>query len=184
MKLRKKKPVGKKTVRYIEQLYVSYSKRLFCVAKSYVKNTDLAEDIVQTVFEKALLYPNSLLNVPESEVQYFLKAMVKNTAYSLMESEKKNAHESLIYEDGEEGDYVEDPANGYLQMIDLHLLKEKIAKLPERHRDIIIFRYVYGFKCKEIADLFQMSERTVKSRCHDARKKLKELLIEDGEYIE
>ena len=79
---------------------------------------------------------------------------------------------------------MEDPVNGYLQMIDLHLLKEKFAKLPEHHRDILIFRSVYGFKCKEIADLFQMSERTVKSRCHDARKNLKKLLIEDGEYIE
>lgn len=91
MRLRKRKPVGKHTVKYIEQLYALYSRRLFFIARNYVKDIDLAEDIVQMVFEKALLYPNSILKVPKDEILYFLTAMVKNTAFSVLEIEKQNA---------------------------------------------------------------------------------------------
>ena len=158
MKLRKRKPIGKHAVRYIEKLYASYSRRLFFVAKNYVKDADLAE-----------------------EISYFLIAMVKNTAYSFLKEEKQNAHEALIYDDGTEGDYVEDPNDDYLQLIDLHALKEKLHKLPERQKDILLFRYVYGFKCKEIADMFHMSERSVKAKCSEARKNLRHLLSRDSD---
>ena len=179
MKLRKRKPIGKYAVRYIERLYALYSKRLFFVAKNYVKDSDLAEDIMQTVFEKALLYPNSILKVPEEEISYFLIAMVKNTAYSFLKEEKQNVHEALTYDDRISIDYVEDPNDNYLQLIDLHALKEKLNKLPEQQRDILLFRYVYGFKCKEIADMFHMSERNVKAKCSEARKNLRRLLARD-----
>lgn len=183
MKLRKRKPVGKHTVQYIEKLYALYSRRLFFVAKNYVKNVDLAEDIVQMVFEKALLYSKSILKVPEDEILYFLTTMVRNTAFSVLEIEKQYAHENLCYDDGDEGDYVEDPTNDFIQMIDLHSLKEKLSKMSDRHRDALLFRYVYGFKCKEIAGMFHISERSVKTRCSEARAKLKKLLLEDDDYI-
>ncbi len=184
MKLRKRKPVGKRTVQYIEKLYALYSRKLFFIARNYVKDTDLAQDIVQMVFEKALLYSNSILKVPEDEILYFLTAMVKNTSFSVLEIEKQYAHEHLCYDDGDEGDYVEDPTNDYIQLIDLHSLKEKLSKMPERHRDALLFRYVYGFKCKEIAGMFRISERSVKARCSEGRSRLKKMLIDDGEYIE
>ena len=184
MKIRKRKPIGKTTVKYIEQLYMLYSRKLFYIARNYVKDIDLAEDVLQGVFEKALLYPNSILKVPEDEILYFLTAMTKNTALAVIQDEKNNEHESLTYDDGDEGDFVEDPRNNYLQMIDLESLKQKLAAMPDRNRDTLLFRYVYRFKCKEIADLFQISERSVKLRCSDARKQLKKMLEEDGEYFD
>ena len=180
MKLRKRKPIGKRAVKYIEKLYAMYAKRLFFVAKSYVKDTELAEDILQTVFERALKYPDSILKVPEEEITYFLMAMIKNTAYALLKKEKQNAHQALTYDDGSEGDHIEDPNDDYIQLIDLQALKETLNKLPQQQKDLLIFRYVYGFKCKEISDMFQVSERSIKSRCSIARKNFRSLLEKDG----
>lgn len=180
MKLRKRKPVGKETVKYIEHLYMTYSGKLYYIANNYVKDTNLAQDIVQTVFEKALLYPNTILKVPEDEIIFFLTVMVRNAAFSVLKEEKHNAHEALSYDNGEEGNYVEDPSDNYLQLIDLESLKEKLNSLPVRLRDTLLFRYVYGFKCKEIADMFQITERSVKMRCSEARKELKRLLDEES----
>lgn len=90
MKIRKRKPIGKTTVKYIEQLYMLYSRKLFYIARNYVKDIDLAEDVLQGVFEKALLYPNSILKVPEDEILYFLTAMTKNTALAVIQDEKNN----------------------------------------------------------------------------------------------
>ena len=48
MEIRKRKPIGKKNIKYIEELYAEYSKRLFFIARKYVENEDFAEDVVQS----------------------------------------------------------------------------------------------------------------------------------------
>ena len=130
MRIRKRKPIGKKTVKYIEELYEAYSKKLFYIAKNYVKDNDLAQDVVQSVFEKSLLYPESILKVPEEEVFYFLTAITKNESFTLLKDEKSNEHESLTYEDGSEGDFVEDPRDNYLHTQILSPFALILASIP------------------------------------------------------
>lgn len=134
MEIRKRKPIGKKNIKYIEELYAEYSKRLFFIARKYVENEDFAEDVVQSAFAKVLTYPDGILKVPR---------------------------------------------DNYLQMIDLDSLKYNLSRMKRRHRDTLLFRYVYGLKCKEIADIFKISERTVKIRCSEARVQLKKMMEED-----
>ena len=177
MEIRKRKPIGKKNIKYIEELYAEYSKRLFFIARKYVENEDFAEDVVQSAFAKVLTYPDGILKVPRDEVFYFLSTVLKHEAYDIIQEEKDNEHESLVYDDGTEGDFIEDPRDNYLQMIDLDSLKYN--RMKRRHRDTLLFRYVYGLKCKEIADIFKISERTVKIRCSEARVQLKKMMEED-----
>ena len=179
MEIRKRKPIGKKNIKYIEELYAEYSKRLFFIARKYVENEDFAEDVVQSAFAKVLTYPDGILKVPRDEVFYFLSTVLKHEAYDIIQEEKDNEHESLVYDDGTEGDFIEDPRDNYLQMIDLDSLKYNLYRMKRRHRDTLLFRYVYGLKCKEIADIFKISERTVKIRCSEARVQLKKMMEED-----
>ena len=179
MEIRKRKPIGKKNIKYIEELYAEYSKRLFFIARKYVENEDFAEDVVQSAFAKVLTYPDGILKVPRDEVFYFLSTVLKHEAYDIIQEEKDNEHESLVYDDGTEGDFIEDPRDNYLQMIDLDSLKYNLSLMKRRHRDTLLFRYVYGLKCKEIADIFKISERTVKIRCSEARVQLKKMMEED-----
>lgn len=179
MEIRKRKPIGKKNIKYIEDLYGTYSKRLFYIARKHVQNNDLAQDVVQSAFEHILAYPDGILKVPQEEVFYFLAAVLRHEALDILQNEKNNEHESLVYEDGMEGDFIEDPRDKYLQMIDLNSLKHNLSRMERRHRDTLLFRYVYGLKCKEIADIFKISERTVKIRCSEARKQLKKMMEED-----
>ena len=179
MEIRKRKPIGKKNIKYIEELYAEYSKRLFFIARKYVENEDFAEDVVQSAFAKVLTYPDGILKVPRDEVFYFLSTVLKHEAYDIIQEEKDNEHESLVYDDGTEGDFIEDPRDNYLQMIDLDSLKYNLSRMKRRPRDTLLFRYVYGLKCKEIADIFKISERTVKIRCSEARVQLKKMMEED-----
>lgn len=179
MEIRKRKPIGKKNIKYIQEMYELYSKKLFYIARKYTQDIILAEDVVQSTFTNVLAYPDGILRVPKEEVFYFLTAVLKHEALDLLQQEKNNEHESLIYEDGMEGDFIEDPRNKYLQMIDLDSLKQNLSRMEKRHRDILLFRYVYGLKCKEIADIFNVSERTVKTRCSQARDQLKMMMEED-----
>lgn len=179
MEIRKRKPIGKKAIKCIEKLYEAYSKKLFYIAKNCVKDNNLAEDVVQNVFEKILKYPEGVLNVSDEEAFYFLITITKNEAYSILKYEKSNEHESLTYEDGGESDFIEDPRDNYLQMLDLESLKRSLAAMSRKHRNVLLFRYVYGLKCKEIAGLIKITERSVKSRCSEAREQLKRMLEEE-----
>lgn len=179
MEIRKRRPIGKKAIKHIEKLYEAYSKKLFYIAKNCVKDNNLAEDVVQNVFEKILKYPEGVLNVSDEEAFYFLISITKNESYAILKYEKSNEHESLTYEDGDEGDFIEDPRDTYLQMLDLDSLKRNLAAMSRNHRNVLLFRYVYGLKCKEIAELTRITERSVKNRCSEARKQLRRLLEEE-----
>ena len=94
MEIRKRKPIGKKNIKYIEELYAEYSKRLFFIARKYVENEDFAEDVVQSAFAKVLTYPDGILKVPRDEVFYFLSTVLKHEAYDIIMRERSNGGNS------------------------------------------------------------------------------------------
>lgn len=95
MKRRKNKPPTKSAVDYIELLYNKYAPKLKYVAKQYIHNDTLAEDVLQNVFEKALLYSEKILELPDEKAFTFLYVIVRNTAYDMIKVESRNNHEEL-----------------------------------------------------------------------------------------
>ena len=55
---------------------------------------------------------------------------------------------------------------------------EGIAQLDDKHRDVFALRHLQGFSLKEIADVLEINEGTVKSRLFYATKQLAEKLKE------
>ena len=53
------------------------------------------------------------------------------------------------------------------------ITKDIFSKLKPSLRDTMIFHYCYGFKYREIADIFHISERAVKKRIATAKKQIK-----------
>ena len=49
-------------------------------------------------------------------------------------------------------------------------------ELPEKMRQVVILFYTEDMKINEIAEILRISEGTVKSRLHSAKKKLRERL--------
>lgn len=56
-----------------------------------------------------------------------------------------------------------------------------IDSLKEERRQVIILYYVNGYSTAEIADMLKIPVGTVKSRLHNARKELKNLMLEVNE---
>ena len=48
--------------------------------------------------------------------------------------------------------------------------------LSDKHREIVVLRYMDGYSVNEIADILSLDEGTVKSRLFRAREKLKIIL--------
>lgn len=60
--------------------------------------------------------------------------------------------------------------------MDVRLLEQCIAKLPEHYRSVVILRDVYGLSLDEIGKELKISETAAKVRLHRARKKLKVMM--------
>ena len=59
-----------------------------------------------------------------------------------------------------------------------------INKLPEKQRVMIVLRDIKGFSYEEISKITDVKLGTVKSQINRARLKLKELLDEEGTFLE
>lgn len=174
-------PVKSHTADYIAVLYHNYAKRLYNKAFKYTSDYTIAEDAVQRVFEKALLYPSTILSVPENEIYFFLSAMLRNTIFTILTEERKNYHFPLDYDNGEGFDLT-DPSDAYMHFINVESTKQKISMLRSPLRDTILFHYVYGFTYKEIAAMFHISERAVKKRIAVAKKELRTMFRKEDFY--
>ncbi|MEK0314238.1 RNA polymerase sigma factor [Cohnella sp. 56] len=51
-----------------------------------------------------------------------------------------------------------------------------VMKLPRKYREVLVLEYHYGLKQKEVAAFMKVSEGTVKSRLHRAKKRMNDLL--------
>lgn len=182
MKRQKLYPVGRHVTEFIADLYRKYAKKLYFTAFKYTSDKSVAEEAVQCVFERALLYPKNILNVPEDEMIYFLQAMLRNTMMTILKEEQKNCHLSLEDENSNESYNLKDPADAYIHFINLESTKEKLSVLKPPLRDTMIFHYVYGFKYKEIAYMFHISERAVKKRIALAKKELRTMFRKEDFY--
>ena len=58
-----------------------------------------------------------------------------------------------------------------------------LSCLEEKYRTIIMLYYVQGFKTREIADILQINENTVRGRLVTARNKLEEQYINDSKIV-
>ena len=144
------------TSEYIALLYQKYSYKLYHSAFRYTSNISTAEDGVQLVFEKILF------------------AVLRNVMYTITKDEAKNSHFPLGYdEDINNSPDLTDSEDVFIRVIHTECIKNIFSKLKPSLRDTMIFHYCYGFKYREIADIFHISERAVKKRIATAKKQIK-----------
>lgn len=59
-------------------------------------------------------------------------------------------------------------------------VKAALDSLPSPQREVVILKFYHGLKIKEIAELTQALQPTVKSRLREGLAKLKRMLFDDG----
>ena len=57
-----------------------------------------------------------------------------------------------------------------------------ILKMPKQYQEVLLLYYYDEFSIKEIADILDIPQGTVKSRLARGRKQLRNLLEMEGEY--
>mgnify|MGYP001851738244 FL=1 len=141
--------------------------KLYRIAFSYVKNEDLALDIVQESIEKALRNIKTLKH--EEYVKTWFYRILINESLGYI---RRNKNTTLCQVEDLKDD-IEWNDNITIEGIDLY---NNIGKLKEKLRTVIILRFFEDLKIEEIARITKTSPNTVKSRLYKGLEELKKLI--------
>lgn len=141
--------------------------KLYRIAFSYVKNEDLALDIVQESIEKALRNIKTLKH--EEYVKTWFYRILINESLGCI---RRNKNTTLCQVEDLKDD-IEWNDNITIEGIDLY---NNIGKLKEKLRTVIILRFFEDLKIEEIARITKTSPNTVKSRLYKGLEELKKLI--------
>lgn len=150
-----------------EYLAETYSDAILRLSYTYLKNTDDAQDICQTVFVKLLTAPRSFES-REHERAYVLR-MTANACKDLLKSPWRKRKCSLDA-------CMEIPAP---EIPDGSVL-EAVNRLPDTYRAVIYLFYYEGYQASEIGRILGIPTPTVHTRLARGREKLKPFLEEYG----
>lgn len=150
-----------------EELYSKYSKLIYKIAFSILKNKSDAEDITQIVFEK--IYSMDKENLPTKNETSWIYSVTKNETLNYFKSNRNNINLDDIYE-------IEDNNQEISKIIDQENYNRLISKLNDNEKEIISLKIISNFSFEEIGKILNMPTGTVKWRYYKAINTLKLLL--------
>lgn len=157
-----------------ESLYNKYSKLVYKIAFTILKNKDDSEDIVQSVFSKIYTLPKDTL--PTRNILSWLYSVTKNESIALFRKNKNTIDIDSIYE-------IEDTDNEINNVIDNVEFNRLISKLNDKEKEIVSLKLLTDLSFEEIAKLLNKPTGTIKWRYYKSIHTLKLLLSNLGMFI-
>ena len=146
----------------VARLYDTYSRDVYRLALSYLRSTQDAEDICQSVFLK-LLETNTIL-LSQKEKAWLLKCTAnacKNHLKSFWKQHTEELNENMVFCDQK-----------------IRELWAVVGTLPPKYRAVVHLYYYEGYQQDEIAGILGITRTAVQTRMQRARKLLeKELKV-------
>jgi RNA polymerase sigma-70 factor (ECF subfamily) len=148
------------------------------LARWLVRDSSIAEEVVQDAFERACRYFGSFRG---GESRAWLLQIVRNTAYSTLKARRRGIEVSLSGGAGADDDGGADmdipdstpgPEAVLAQRQKLGALDEALNALPTAWRECLILREVEALSYKEIARIMDIPIGTVMSRLARTRQAL------------
>ncbi len=139
-----------------EEVYREYGDKIRGYVHTHIGNPEDAEDVASSVFLKITERSGSF-DASKSSVSTWVFTITKNTVIDYYRRRKVTEEIPETMADGSDGS-LEAMCNEET----LKELTKALDKLPERLRDIIIFRYFHGMKLKDVAVMMNMSYANMK----------------------
>src|SRR5580704_2435066 len=153
-----------------EELYVSLYEYLYNFAWSFVKSKQLSEEIVSDVFIKVWQKRSTLESIENFKV--YLYVVAKNISLNYVGKNKTLTYSDIRDLSAELVSTYSDPEQLLITSDMMQLINNAVAQLPTRCR--LIFRLVKEdrMKCREVAEILQISIKTVENQVAIAVRKI------------
>ena len=151
----------------IEELYKNYSKLVYGVIYSILKNTDETEDVLQNVFVKIFKLDNEKL--PTKSHLSWLYSVAKNETINYIKKYSKEKKFENLYEISDNDTEIE-------KVLDKEYFNNLIKNLPQKQQEILSLKIVSNLSFKEIANILNMKIPTVQWHYYKSLNTIKLLL--------
>ena len=162
----------------LAEAYRRHAGAVFALARRLLVDSTLAEEIVQEVFLRIWNQPEKF-DSERGSLRSYLLAQCHGRSVDLLRSETSRRLR-------EERDARRTAEAGYdleHEVVDLSVaerVKEALATLPEMEREAISLAYFGGHTYREVADMLEEPEGTVKSRIRAGLKRLRTEFVGAG----
>ncbi|MDZ7291754.1 MAG: sigma-70 family RNA polymerase sigma factor [candidate division KSB1 bacterium] len=156
-----------------ERLVDKYQKTIFNVALRMVNDYAEAEDIAQVVFVRA--YEKLASFDPSYKFFSWLYRLAVNESLNALKRKRRFAELDDSFVSGDKT-----PEEDYEQNEMAQRIETALMQLEPEHRALIVLKHFHGLGYQEIGYIFDLPEKTVKSRLFTARQLLKNILLKQG----
>ena len=160
----------------MQVLFARHHVRVYRFVLRLVRNAATAEDLISEVFLDVWRQAGKFEG--RSAVSTWMLSIARFKALSVL---RKRPEEELDEEKAEQiEDQIDDPETALAKKDKAAVLRQALSKLSAEHREIVDLVYYHEKSVEEAAGIVGIPEATVKTRMFYARKKLSELLKEQG----
>lgn len=164
-----------------DELYRSYSGKLYRMAYVITGNKSDSEDVLQETFVKCYLHRQELKDA--SRFESWLYRILVRTAWKAARGRRELSLESIL-EDPDQGkqamqisrDQSAGPLERFIDRETSGELLSLVGKLDVKYRTVVVLHYYNELSTRDIARITGTLEGTVKSRLYKARKLLRKQL--------
>jgi len=150
----------------LEETYNRQYHRSYRIAMLYLNNKSDAEDAVHQAFLAIIDYFHKISKMKRPDLEAYIVVIVRNKSIDILRARKKIA--DFDYNDGIGDQEYPEPQTSELA--------DKLAKLPEKYRSVLLLRFHYGFKTKELAKMYGTTQENIQKILWRGRKMLEEEL--------
>lgn len=159
-----------------KELYLSFYKAVVFFINNYVQNSESAEDLAQETF--FYLWENSDKLEPSKGCRSYILSIARSKALNHLRNTKYNqqyiiCESSTQQENNSNPNYIDHALDPFLNKDLLTMVNTEITKLPEKQREVLILSRKKNYTNKEIAQILQISIKTVEYRLMTALRKIK-----------
>ena len=151
----------------IEELYKNYSKLVYGVIYSILKNTDETEDVLQNVFVRIFKLDNEKL--PTKSHLSWLYSVAKNETINYIKKHSKEKNYESLYEITDNDTEIE-------KVLDKEYFNKLIENLPPKQQEILSLKIISNLSFREIANILNMKIPAVQWHYYKSLNTLKLLL--------
>ncbi|MDW7692315.1 RNA polymerase sigma-70 factor [Flammeovirgaceae bacterium SG7u.111] len=160
-----------------KELYSKYADKLFYFSLKYTKNTDDANEIVQTIFLK--VWENRKKLNPELSFNAYLIQIGKNIIYRQYQKRQLEIKYQTLQKETPLS--ITHNTEEYIIFSELEQkTKDYIGDMPEKRKQVFMLSRIEGFTHEEIAKKLGISVGTVKQHMNQALKSLNKKMLNDG----
>jgi len=163
-----------------EQLVNRYLKPIYNFLYQFTKDRDSLDDLTQETFIK--VWKNIRKFDQSKNFRVWIYAIAKNTAYDFLKKKKTVPFSNFIDEEGNNkleniGEENPLPDEILIKLDSEKELDQKLQKLPDNYRILLLMRYKDDFSLREISEILKVPYNTIKSQHIRALASLRKILL-------